>query len=80
MRVFDVVDIAGLYITCCAMKHNADSTALRNDNEVVVYFGTGRGPLGNSKGMSYLMKDAFIVGVSGSTTSSMPKAEQLRIE
>ena len=79
-RVFDIVDNAGLYITCCAMKRNVDSSALRDNNEVVVYFGTGRGPLGNSKGMLYLMKDAFIVGVSGSTTSSMPKTEQLSIQ
>ena len=79
-RVFDIVDIAGLYITCCAMKHNVDSSALRDNNEVVIYFGTGRGPLGNSKGMLYLMKDSFIVGVSGSTTSSSPKTEQLSIE
>jgi len=62
------------------MKHNVDSSALRDNNEVVIYFGTGRAPLGNSKGMLYLMKDAFIVGVSGSTTSSSPKTEQLSIE
>ena len=62
------------------MKHNVDSSALRNDNEVVVYFGTGRGPLGNAKGMLHLMKDAFIVAVSVSSTSVAPKAEQLSIQ
>ena len=62
------------------MKHNVDSSALRDDNEVVVYFGTGRGPLGNSKGMLHLMKDAFIVAVSFPSHSVSAKAEQLSIQ
>ena len=26
-RIFDIVDNAGTYITCCAMKHNVESSA-----------------------------------------------------
>ncbi|CAK0824248.1 unnamed protein product, partial [Prorocentrum cordatum] len=55
-RIFDIVDNSGLYFTCCAMKHNAESQALRNSQDVAVYYGTGRAAIGNSKGMLYLLK------------------------
>ena len=79
-RVFDIVDTAGLYLTCCAMKHNVDSPSLQNNSEVVVYFGTGCGPLGTSKGMLYLMKDAFIISVGVPSVSAAAKTEQLSIQ
>ena len=79
-RVFDLVDNACMYFTCCAMKHNADSTALPNFQEVVVYYGTGRGPIGSSKGMLYLLRDALIVPVGSPSVLSTAKSEQLTIQ
>ena len=79
-RVFDIVDNAGVYFTCCAMKHNASSSALQNFQEVVVYFGTGRGPIGNSKGMLYLLKDAMIIPIGQPSLLSAAKTEQLTIQ
>ena len=79
-RVFDLVDGSGLYFTCCAMKHNADSRALENYQDVVLYFGSGRGQIGSSKGMLYLMKDAFIVSIGTPSLMHAPKTEQLTIQ
>ena len=45
------------------MKHNADSPAQVGFQEVVVYLSIGRGPIGSSKGMLYLLKDTMIVSV-----------------
>ena len=78
-RIFDIVDNSGLYFTCCAMKHNAESTALQNVQEVVIYYGTGRGPIGTSKGMFYLMKDAMILSIGAPTLLSAGKTEELAI-
>ena len=78
-RVFDLVDNAGMYFTCCAMKHNADSTALQNFQEVVVYYGTGRGPIGISKGMLYLLQDACIIPVGSPSLLNTEKLEELTI-
>ena len=74
------MDNAGVYLTCCAMKHNAVSSAFRNFQDVVVYYGTGRGPIGNAKGMLYLMKDAFIIPVGQPSLLSAAKTEQLSIQ
>ena len=79
-RVFDIVDNSGVYFTCCALKHNAESGALQNFADVVLYYGTGRGPIGTSKGMLYLYKDAFIVPVGRVSLLSAAKTEELRIE
>ena len=79
-RVFDIVDNSGVYFTCCAMKHNAESKALVNNNEVVLYYGTGRGPIGGVKGMLYLMKDALIVPFGKTCWLPPAKTEQLTIQ
>ena len=80
-RLFDIVDESGLYFTCCAMKHNAESLASKNYQNVVLYYGTGRSPIGNSKGMLYLMKDALIIPVGGQPTLSVSgKIEELLIQ
>ena len=78
-RVFDLLDNSGLYIKCCAQKHNCESTALHNYQEIVVYFGTGRGPIGGSPGMVYLMKDAMIIPVGQPSPLNSGKVEQLAI-
>ena len=72
-RVFDLVDKYGTYVSCCAMKHNAESAALQNLQEVVLYYGTGRGPIGNARGMVYLLKDAMIIPVGQSSLLSTGK-------
>ena len=79
-RVFDLVDNQGFFFTCCAMKHNAESPALRNFQEVVVYFGTGRGAIGSAKGMFYLLKDAMIVPMGEPSLLSSPKTEELVVQ
>ncbi|CAK0903247.1 unnamed protein product, partial [Prorocentrum cordatum] len=79
-RIFDIVDNSGLYFTCCAMKHNAESQALRNFQDVAVYYGTGRGAIGNSKGMLYLLKDAMIIPIGQPAMLGTAKTEQLTIQ
>ena len=78
-RVFNIVDNSGLYFTCCAMLDNAESIALQNNEEVVLYFGTGRGPMGGVKGMLYLLKDALIIPVGEFTRKACIKTEELII-
>ena len=78
-RIFDLVDPQGLYITCCAMFHNSMSLALKNQQEVILFFGTGRGPIGSSEGMVYLMADAMILAVGAPRSSSPIKREKLAI-
>ena len=65
-RVFDLMDPTGAYVKVSAMVHNSMSSALQNRQEVICYFGTGRGPIGSSPGMIYLMKDAMILPIGGS--------------
>ena len=36
---------------------------LKENEEVVVYFATGRGPIGSSPGLLYLMKDSVVVSM-----------------
>ena len=79
-RIFDLVDNSGVYLTCCAMKHNAESSALQNFQEVVLYYGTGRGPIGNLRGMVYLMKDAMIIPIGQPSLLSTGKTQQLTIQ
>ena len=79
-RVFDIVDKSGVYFTCCAMKHNAESKALINNHDVVLYYGTGRGPIGGVKGILYLLKDALIVPLGTSGWMTPAKTEQLSIQ
>ena len=79
-RIFDLDDPAGFYITCCALRHNAESRALVNYQEVVLYYGTGRGPLGSSRGALYLMKDAMVIPVGRPSVLSASKIEQVVIQ
>ena len=62
-RLFKLVDGAGAFIQCCALVHNVNNSAIKNEREVIVYYGTGRGPIGNVPGMLYIMKDSMIIGV-----------------
>ena len=62
------------------MKHNADSPALENYQDVVIYFGSGRRAIGFPKGMLYLMKEAFIISIGRPSIMNTPKTEQLWIQ
>ena len=62
------------------MRHNADSPALENYQDVVIYFGSGRGAIGSSKGMLYIMKDAIIISLGKPSMMTTPKTEQLCIQ
>ena len=55
------MDASGYYLQCAAMHHNAHSLALAEHNEVIFYFGTGRGPIGTSDGMLFVLKEGCIV-------------------
>ena len=61
VRYFKLVDASGYYLQCAAMHHNAHSRALEEDNEVILYFGTGRGPIGTSDGLLFALKEGCIV-------------------
>ena len=61
VRYFKLVDASGYYLQCAAMHHNAHSRALEEDNEVILYFGTGRGPIGTSDGMLFALREGCIV-------------------
>ena len=61
VRYFKLVDALGYYLQCAAMHHNAHSRALEEDNEVILYFGTGRGPIGSSDGMLFALREGCIV-------------------
>ena len=60
-RTFKLVDPVGYYIMCTAIKHNAYSKASREQESVIIYFGTGRGPIASTCGCVYIMKDGLIV-------------------
>ena len=41
-RMFDLVDVSGAWIRCCAIKKNACSRALADGNEVILFFAHAR--------------------------------------
>ena len=60
-RLFSIVDEAGSWLRCCALGRNAQTRALAEGNEVVLYFCTGRAGRGSTPGLIYLLKDGLIV-------------------
>ena len=78
-RAFEVMDSRGNYIRFCAMSHNAESTSIKDDEDVVFCFGAGRGPIGTALGMVYLMKDAVIVSL-GRATRPLKLQAEIRVE
>lgn len=72
-RHFKLVDPSGLYFECCALGKNAGSVALAESIEVVLYFVTGRAPIGGLPGMLYLMKDAAIVPLQMKLLPPLPR-------
>lgn len=64
---FDLMGSKGADVKSCAMAHNSTSTATRIRHEVICYFGTGRGLIGSSLGIIYMMKDAMILPIGNNT-------------
>ena len=60
------------------MNQNAYSAALDPGREIIIFFATGRGPIGSLQGMIYLYKDAVIVPI-GSESSVPAKRAQIDI-
>ena len=77
-RDFYIMDDAGVWLSCCAMTHNAESSALQNFHKVLLYYCLGSRAFGG-KGRLYLLKDALIVGF-GRSKSEAVKIEELCIE
>ena len=76
--VFELVDELGYYIVCCAIGRNAQNRSLANGNQVIIYHGNARGPLGSEPAMVYLMKDALVVPLEfGLTTPNKVKKIEL---
>ena len=78
-RQFNLVDNSGTYLMCCAMMQNTQSVALKERQEAVIYYATGRKPIGRDPGMVYLMKEAIIVPIGTPRIVSQPKSNLLEI-
>ena len=74
-RTFILVDDAGMWLRCCALGRCAQSRCLENGNEVMLYYGTGRGPRGSAPGMVYFMKDSLIVQIATKRQGLQKRAE-----
>ena len=66
-KKFSLVDPNGAWLPCLALYHNATNKVLVDGNEVILYFGTGRGVLGANAPSVYCMRDACILLVSRHT-------------
>ena len=60
---FDLIDVEGWAIPVVALGRNAENNHIVAGKEVIVYHGSGRGPLGSMPGSVYLFKDAMIVPI-----------------
>jgi hypothetical protein len=78
-RAFHLIDDNGLWIKCVAMHDNANHNAIQEDMRIVVYYGTGRGPIGSAEGAIYIMKDAMIIAI-GRNATTIRKRIQLEIQ
>ena len=77
-RLFDIVDEVGFWMRCCAVGRNAGASAIVAGNVVVMYFCTGRGSIGSSGGMLYLMKDALVVKI-GQEMTPIAKRQEIQL-
>ena len=80
-RLFKFCDSCGSYIACCALVQNAHSSFLQEKRDVILYYVTGRRPIGNVPGMLYLTKDSWILGLGYSAEPcSLEKAVDMHAE
>ena len=78
-RVFKVQDPQGYFIQVCALDQNAESNMIKEAQDVVLYWAIGRGPIGTSAGMVYLMRDSIILSV-GEQTEVCCLGEEIVVE
>jgi hypothetical protein len=78
-RAFHLIDDCGLWIKCVAMYENANHNSIQAGMRIVVYYGTGRGPIGSADGAIYIMKDGMIIP-SGRNAETITKRLQLEIQ
>ena len=64
LRHFTLMDRQGAYISCTAFDRHVDDENLSNNNEVIIYFGSGRAGVGNASSELYLYNDAVVVKCS----------------
>ena len=64
LRHFSLMDRQGAYIACIAFDRHTDDENLENNNEVVVYFGSGRAGIGSAPSRMYVYNDAVVVKCS----------------
>ena len=76
---FTLVDKYGTYILCVAMVHHTQSVAIKELQEVVIFYATGRKPIGRDPGMMYLMKEALVVPIGAPRTLSASKSQMLEV-
>ena len=62
-RSFTLVDSSGIWLPCVALAQNAENEQLQIGMELLLYFCTGRGPIGSIRGAVNLLKDAVIIGL-----------------
>ena len=74
-----LVDGAGMWMRCCALGRCANSLGLNNGNEVILYYGIGRGARGSAPGMVYFMQDSLIVQ-TGPTMRGATKRADIAID
>ena len=74
-RNFSLVDRAGSWIACTAFARNAQSSVLRDNAPVVLYYVTARPGLNGGKGSLWLFKDAAIVQVGNPATPAVKRTE-----
>ena len=60
MRNFFLLDRRGAYIQCVAHDRHVDDPQITNGNEVVLYFGTGRGGIGSRSSTVYMYNNSFL--------------------
>ena len=78
-RLFNLVDGQGNYLACAAQNKLCHNRSLIANNEVILFFGTGRGPIGSDEGMLYLYKDSWIIPIRRHSTPPV-KGTQIIIE
>ena len=76
---FDLIDKDGTAIPFVGLGRNASNPNIIAGKEVILYYASARGPLGNQAGAVYLFKDAMIVPV-GTRFPRTPKVRSIAID
>ena len=77
---FTLIDNCGTFIKCCAQYHSVTSLALRNYQDVVIYYAKGVRPIGRDPGLLYVVKDSFIMPVGRQRERPTFRSHEIEIE